>query len=70
MWPNLCSIVQQAMQLDLSSLSSVHRFAEEWTRREQQLNMLINNAGALYMEGLFLSLMPFKGKKMLVHTTG
>lgn len=49
----------QVMQLDLLSLPSVHRFAEEWAKRKQQLHILINNAGALYMKGLFLILALF-----------
>lgn len=37
----------ELMQLDLSDLASVHRFADEFTRRYRRLDILINNAGIM-----------------------
>ncbi len=37
----------ELMQLDLTSLASVHRFADEIIRRSNRLNILINNAGIM-----------------------
>ena len=41
----------QVMELDLSSLASVRRFAEAWRRRGLPLHVLINNAGIFSMSG-------------------
>lgn len=39
----------QVMELDLRSLESVERFANEWNSRNKPLNILINNAGIFSM---------------------
>ncbi|KAF6150613.1 hypothetical protein GIB67_022225, partial [Kingdonia uniflora] len=39
----------EVMELDLLTLSSVKRFADEWERRKLPLHVLINNAGVLHM---------------------
>ena len=41
----------QVMQLDLSSLASIRRFAEAWKQRGLPLHALINNAGIFSMSG-------------------
>jgi NAD(P)-dependent dehydrogenase (short-subunit alcohol dehydrogenase family) len=43
----LPSVSLEAMQLDLASLASVHRFAEGFTARSIPLDLLINNAGVM-----------------------
>ena len=43
----LPSVSLEAMQLDLASLASVHRFAEDFTARSIPLDLLINNAGVM-----------------------
>ncbi|PIA41664.1 hypothetical protein AQUCO_02200238v1 [Aquilegia coerulea] len=40
----------EVMELDLISISSVRRFADEWERRGEPLDILINNAGILKIE--------------------
>ena len=42
------------MELDLLSLDSVVRFAEEWNSRSRPLHVLINNAGIFSIGGWFL----------------
>jgi NAD(P)-dependent dehydrogenase (short-subunit alcohol dehydrogenase family) len=43
----LPSVSLEAMQLDLASLESVHRFADDFAARATALDLLINNAGVM-----------------------
>jgi NAD(P)-dependent dehydrogenase (short-subunit alcohol dehydrogenase family) len=43
----LPSVSLEAMQLDLASLQSVHRFADDFAARSTVLDLLINNAGVM-----------------------
>src|SRR5882757_3196018 len=43
----LPSVSLEALQLDLASLASVHRFAEGFTARSIPLDLLLNNAGVM-----------------------
>ncbi|OVA04294.1 Short-chain dehydrogenase/reductase SDR [Macleaya cordata] len=47
-WKEACNsknLNVEVMELDLLSLSSVHRFTEKWMQRSKPLHVLINNAG-------------------------
>ena len=39
------------MQLDLSDLDSVHKFCKEFNEKEDELHLLINNAGIFNLIG-------------------
>lgn len=39
--------IAEVMEMDLSSLKSVEKFAQAWNKKKIPLNILINNAGVL-----------------------
>ena len=40
----------EVMQIDLTSLSSIREFVDQFCRKYRELNVLINNAGAIWGE--------------------
>ena len=48
----------QVLQLDVSCLSSVWHFIDEWGSSMRPLHVLINNAGIFNMGGVLLTLCP------------